>query len=111
VRTYILIEKYGVDVFVTWITRFEPTPTPDVMRLWLILAIFMTLISMVSGNLPLIVSPLLIWSEVYLGVPAIMEGMGMLPKKANAHFVISILLVPSIFLLMSLIGYVGVTSS
>ncbi len=28
VRTYLLVENYGSDLFVSWITRFEPEPTP-----------------------------------------------------------------------------------
>lgn len=104
VRTYLIIETYGPDLFVSWITRFEPMSTPVLVRLWLIVASFLTLLTLASGNAGLIISPILIWAEIYLLVPAIMEGMGILPKKANARFIIGLVLVPTIFVLMAMIG-------
>jgi hypothetical protein len=104
VRNYLIIEKYGPDLFVSWITRFEPTPTPAVMQLWLVLASFMTLLMLASSNIGLIITPLTIWAEIYLLVPAIMDSTGTLPKKANTRLIAGVILFVTGFILMALIG-------
>ncbi|MEA5578013.1 FHA domain-containing protein [Anabaena sp. UHCC 0451] len=99
VRTYLLVENYGSDLFVSWVTRFEPNPTSVIMRLWLILAIILTLLTAQSNNFYIIITPLTIWSEIYWLTPLIMESMGIVPKKANALLVMGLLVVPTLFLI------------
>lgn len=99
VRTYLLVENYGSDLFVSWVTRFEPDPTSVIMLLWLILAIVLTLLALPSNNIFMIIMPLTIWSEIYWLTPLIMQSMGIVPKKANARLVIGLLVVPTLFLI------------
>ncbi len=75
VRTYVLVENYGSDLFVSWVTRFEPNPTSILVRL-----IFV--IGLVAWVL------LIIWFLLYIAVPVIMLKNNILPKKSNAKFVI-----------------------
>jgi FHA domain len=84
VRTYLLVEKYGSDLFVSWITRFEPQPTALIMYLWLSLAFILTLLALSTQKIWIIILPLLIWWEIYIFVPYLMRGLGILPKKSNA---------------------------
>lgn len=93
VRTYLLVENYGTDLFVSWFTRFEPNPSSVVLNLWLIFAIFLTLISIQSNNFALIVSPLILWGANFWLVPTIMQGLGVLPKKANAYLITAIVMI------------------
>jgi FHA domain len=95
VRTYLLVEKYGEDLFVSWITRFEPMPTPAVMVLWLVFACILTLVliistlSLKSGFVGLLISilPILLWWEFYSLLPTAMSSLGILPKKSNARLI------------------------
>jgi hypothetical protein len=73
VRTYLLVENYGSDLFVSWVTRFEPDPTSVIMLLWLILAIVLTLLALPSNNFFMIITPLTIWGEIYSLTPLIMQ--------------------------------------
>jgi Inner membrane component of T3SS, cytoplasmic domain len=100
VRTYLLIENYGSDLFVSWVTRFEPDPTAIGPLLWFILAIVLTLILMPNfmGNIFIFTIPIAIWSIVYLLTPYLMLKLKILPKQSNARLVIFILLVIYIFL-------------
>ncbi len=92
VRTYLLIENYGSDLFVSWVTRFEPDPSPIGALLWLIVAIIFTLILMPisRGNIFNFALPLVIWCIIYLLTPYLMLTFHVLPKKANARLVIFI---------------------
>ncbi|RAM53235.1 MAG: hypothetical protein C6Y22_01810 [Hapalosiphonaceae cyanobacterium JJU2] len=99
VRTYLLVENYGSDLFVSWITRFEPQPTIIPMILLFILACFLTFLLLLQSISPvplvqilMIIMPLFIWCEIYLMVPAIMQSIGILPKKANAILVMVLLI-------------------
>jgi hypothetical protein len=103
VKTYLLIENYGADLFVSWITRFEPRPTGTVQVISSMIAILLTMAAFYSHNILLLVSPLLLWASVYLAMPAFMLIFDILPKKANANFIgicmfLFTLLVISIFL-------------
>ncbi|MBD1803880.1 FHA domain-containing protein [Microcoleus sp. FACHB-SPT15] len=111
VRTYLLVENYGSDLFVSWITRFEPEPTPAIMGLWLFVAIVLTLFTFATQNLFLICTPLVIWSEIYLLVPSIMQSMEIVPKKANARLVTACVLLPTLFLLLFLGGATAMAMS
>ncbi|MBK1990141.1 FHA domain-containing protein [Sphaerospermopsis aphanizomenoides BCCUSP55] len=99
VRTYLLVENYGSDLFVSWVTRFEPDPTSVIILLWLILAIFITLFALPTGNFFMIITPLTIWGEIYWLTPLIMQSMNIVPKKANARLVTGLLVVPTLFLI------------
>lgn len=99
VRTYLLVENYGSDLFVSWVTRFEPDPTSVIMVLWLILAIVLTLFALPTNNFYMIITPLTIWSEIYWLTPLIMQSMNIVPKKANARLVMGLLVVPTLFLI------------
>lgn len=94
VRNYLLIEQYGTDLFVGWITRFEPLPKVG-LAFWLALAVLPTLVGLQTNNFALVVAPLLLWAEVYLATPAIMGELGILPKKANALLVIGLMILPT----------------
>ncbi len=104
VRTYLLVENYGTDLFVSWITRFEPDPTPVLIGIWLGLSILLTLMLLTSNNLVLVVSPLVLWSAYYMLVPYLMQSVGILPKKANARLIAALILIPIIFILFSVIS-------
>ncbi|MEZ2318928.1 MAG: FHA domain-containing protein [Microcoleus sp.] len=97
VRTYLLVENYGSDLFVSWVTRFEPDPTPVVPGLWLAIACLLTLllVSSTSTNRHIIspTVPLTIWFIRYEIVPRCMEDSKILPKKANARLVIFLILI------------------
>jgi hypothetical protein len=94
VRTYLLVENYGTDLFVSWITRFEPEPSPVFLILWLAVSILLTLIllSNTQGNLLIGSVPLSLWSIIYLLIPTIMLKLKILPKKANARLIIGVTL-------------------
>jgi FHA domain len=102
VRTYLLVENYGSDLFVSWVTRFEPQPTVVKMVLWLTLAIILGLLGLVSQNLILSLVPFFIWCEIYLLVPIIMQASGILPKKANALLIIVLMLLITFILFITL---------
>jgi pSer/pThr/pTyr-binding forkhead associated (FHA) protein len=111
VRTYLLIEKYGADLFVSWITRFEPAPTSAIMILWLVLAVLFTLGLFATQNGWLIILPLTLWFEVHWAVPQVMQSMNILPKRANANLFTGIIVIPSLFIMLAGAGYVAARSS
>ena len=89
VRTYLLVENYGSDLFVSWVTRFEPDPTPVLPYLWLALGLFVGSIGAFSnGNIFLLLFAVLLWLIYYGLVSAIMQETGVPPKKANGRFFI-----------------------
>jgi hypothetical protein len=101
VRTYLLIEDYGYDLFVSWITRYEP-PSPEVMKyLSLLSTLIFILTSMIFSsanynrgynnagiitNMFIATLPLTCWVSFYVVVPRVMMAMKILPKRANANF-------------------------
>jgi hypothetical protein len=122
VRTYVLIEKYGADLFVSWITRFEPQSKPLIAILLLAIACLIFCI-MALGILPnlyylssggqlrtaitLLSSaffPLAIWATVYMLTPKTMDHFGILPKGSNARVMIGILLTGT-FILYPLLSF------
>jgi FHA domain len=98
VKTYLLVEKYGDDLFVSWVTRFEPIPTSLGMTLLMLLAIisFLVLIIPLSAGgikgLMIASFPFLLWWEIFHFTPMVMSSMKILPKKANAKLVIGVML-------------------
>ncbi len=97
VRTYLLVENYGSDLFVSWVTRFEPDPTPVVPGLWLVLAICITLILLAVSKgdvaaMGISLVPVVIWSLIYVLTPVLMQRVGILPKKSNAQLVMFVYL-------------------
>jgi hypothetical protein len=111
IRTYLLVEKYGNDLFISWITRFEPMPSPVAMILWLIFAsiafIILTALSMATktglGGLLLSALPLIIWWELYALVPKIMSSYGILPKKSNAKLVTGVIFSVTVIILFVIV--------
>jgi FHA domain len=114
IRTYLLVEKYGGDLFVSWITRFEPMPTPIIMVLWLIVAILATIILVVSAlslhsglvGLTIAILPIIFWWEFYSLLPTAMSSFGILPKKSNAR-----LMAGFIFFVTMLLATIVIKSS
>lgn len=104
VKTYLLVENYGEDLFVGWISRYEPYPTSGRIVFTLLLALILILPLLATGNLFIIITPILIWSEIYLMTPAIMNNLGIVPKKANARFIIIASLLITAFLWIPIIG-------
>lgn len=104
IKTYLLVEKYGNDLFVSWVTRFEPIPSPMGMILLMILALISFLILIApttsSGMTLLSVFPFLLWWETFFATPAIMSSMKILPKKANAKLVMGIVFFLSLLVLL-----------
>lgn len=97
VRTYLLVENYGSDLFVSWVTRFEPDPTFVVPGLWLALAICITLILLTvsKGDVAVMfisLIPVVIWTLIYALTPVLMQRVGILPKKSNAQLVMFVYL-------------------
>ena len=90
VRTYLMIEGYGTDLFVSWITRYEPNIPPGIVY-WLITAVMLSLLSIPSGLLAVTV-PVSVWLIVYLVLPQLMKTFNILPKKANAHLLAYLLI-------------------
>lgn len=119
VRTYLLVEKYGSDLFVSWITRFEPTETPAVVMLWLGLALTMSFIGTISGLnnrssgyevLAVFLFPLILWSVIFLLTPATMSSCSILPKKSNARLIIFLFIIGAYITVGIALGLLFVTS-
>jgi FHA domain len=113
VRTYLLIENYGSDLFVSWVTRFEPDPSPIPALLWLIAASLSTLVLISNAkNFFAFTIPLAIWLILYLFIPYLMLTFDILPKKANARLLIALTLGVYLFLDLSmLLGTTALFSS
>lgn len=94
VRTYLLVENYGNDLYVNWITRFEPKPNPIIAKLMFFLCCLNTFIMfipainnsydfwaiMIGGFIPLFM-----WLTYYVTTPVLMEVTKVVPKKANGR--------------------------
>jgi hypothetical protein len=88
VRTYLLVEQYGSDLFVSWITRYEPPTSWIPMFLWAGVIFSIMIMSSLATSVNLMIGILvgvLIWCNFY-GFPALaMEKLGISPKAANAR--------------------------
>jgi pSer/pThr/pTyr-binding forkhead associated (FHA) protein len=111
VRNYLLVEKYGPGLFVSWVTRCEPEPTSLVMILWLIVASFFSLIAITTNNFFAVITPLVLWLEIFMLTPKVMESFKVLPKAANARLVTALFVVPSFFILTALVSAMAVKNS
>jgi FHA domain len=95
VKTYLLVERYGPDLFVSMVTRFEPMPSSIPILLWLILACLFLLLSWMAksiniGDANIIFigfTPLALWATIFMLVPQLMSMLRILPKKANGVLV------------------------
>jgi hypothetical protein len=85
IRTYLIVESYGTDLFVSWITRYEPNLASGIVY-WLVTAAVLFCVLISSKSLVIATIPLCLWSIVYLLLPEVMKGLKILPKRANAHF-------------------------
>jgi hypothetical protein len=95
VKNYLLVESYGSDLFVNWITRFEPPSSEGWLGIWTLVALITTFLAFFSQNIFLILAPFLLWASVFLLIPTFMQRMEILPKKANAMLLIGIMLILS----------------
>lgn len=100
VRNYLLVEKYGSDLFVSWITRFEPMPIPAVPIILLCFSLAAMLpglnYSAMYGNgsgelFFLSCLPTLAWINYYVFTPWAMGSLEIIPKAANSRFISFIL--------------------
>lgn len=110
VRTYLLVENYGTDLFVSWITRFEPQPSAALPLLWLIMAIILSIF--LGGNMNSFIAfilPIGLWGIYYYATPFNMEKLNILPKPANARLVIFLLMV-LYFIIMIPLGIASLAS-
>jgi pSer/pThr/pTyr-binding forkhead associated (FHA) protein len=89
IRTYLIVEGYGTDLFVSWITRYEPNLASG-LAYWLVTAIALFVLLLASKNLVIATVPLCLWSIVYLLLPQIIKRLKILPKKANAYLFLCI---------------------
>jgi hypothetical protein len=94
VKTYVLVERYGPDLFVGMVTRFEPISSSIPILLWLIFSILFLLISwwaksFIPGDFNIFIcfTPLILWATVFIFVPELMSMLKILPKKANGELV------------------------
>jgi hypothetical protein len=85
VTAYLLVENYGSDLFVSWITRFEPRVLEQ-YGILIITGILGFIAGMVQQNFLIAIAPLIIVGSVYIGMPKFMLAMGIVPKPANARF-------------------------
>jgi pSer/pThr/pTyr-binding forkhead associated (FHA) protein len=125
IRTYLTIEKYGPDLFVNWMTRFEPIGgCKGVSLLVLFLCGLLGLASLYDGVAihGLIVgthdrAPSIwlgmylcsIWPSVYFVVPRVMQNCDALPKKTTAILCIVLFLLPGLnFLALSLCAVIAI---
>jgi FHA domain len=110
VKAYLLVEKYGDDLFVSWVTRFEPIPSPVSMELLMTLALISSLLLIIPfgsigiKGLLICALPLLLWWETFFATPAVMSSMKILPKKANAKLVMGIIFFLSLLILLFLLA-------
>ncbi len=117
VRTYLVVENYGSDLFVSWLTRFEPVPTSWPMILWLTAALLLSIVIFAntsSSNNGIRIDsvvfsfyPILIWLTCYYFLPLTMQYLKILPKKSNAIFIcillfiiLFVIVVPTLVLLV-----------
>ena len=101
IRTYLNIENYGTDLFVSRITRYEPeTDSSGIIGLLVFAMLLFVIIalgvsearrSMYSSNSGdwmgtffLAIMPLLVWAVMFLLVPAFMQAANILPRKSNS---------------------------
>jgi hypothetical protein len=86
------VENYGTDLFVGWITRFEPIPTSLLPLMWLILLIIISFGLIATTNNVIAIIPVGLWFIYYCGIPFLIRKWNILPKKANGRFLIIMLI-------------------
>jgi pSer/pThr/pTyr-binding forkhead associated (FHA) protein len=85
IRTYLIVESYGSDLFVSWITRYEPNLASGIVY-WLVTVAVLFLMLISSKSFVIATIPLCLWAIVYLLLPQVMKMLKILPKRANAYF-------------------------
>jgi hypothetical protein len=87
VTAYLLVENYGSDLFVSWITRFEPQMSEAYLMIIILVSVLIGLaISAVLQNGLLLLSTMIMPVTIYLLMPQFMLQTGIVPKAANARF-------------------------
>lgn len=103
IRSYVVVENYGPDLFVSRLTRFESQPDGFVPGVILGLSIFIVLIIMffstafasmfnlygysVSIGLWLLIIIGLLWGTNFILVPFLMKEFKLLPRPANTQLI------------------------
>jgi hypothetical protein len=110
VRNYLLVEKYGDDVFISWVTRFEPrtshsTVIPLAIVAYFVLAIVLSSFAK-SGQVFL--GTMLGCATAYGITPCLMSVFDVLPKKSNAQFISTVI---NLFFALILFGSLVATAS
>jgi hypothetical protein len=99
VRNYLLCEKYGKDLFVSWFTRFEPEePETHILLALLFPVLFSIILFSTTENFLICLSPLIIWMEVFISTPSIMANFNIIPRQSNAYMIMSVLIFSTLFL-------------
>jgi len=106
VRTYLLVENFGTDLFVSWITRFESIPSCVFPGIWLIISIIQTLVFFFTQQFLLAFIFLSLWPIYYVWTPFVMARLQILPKAANARFIIAVSFTTFFFIMIPF----GITS-
>jgi hypothetical protein len=94
VKTYLLIENYGSDLFVSWITRFEPKPSAMLQIVAGFIAFIMCFLAAGMKNGFLFFTPILQWMSIFVFTPQLMLFAGIVPKKANTNFISACITLP-----------------
>jgi hypothetical protein len=92
VRNYLLVERYGSDLFVSWFIRFEPEPDGSLIIFMLLLAGLSALIGLFMQNIFILLYPFFIWAIIFLIVPEFFSAFELLPAKLNSSLLIALLL-------------------
>jgi hypothetical protein len=105
IRTYVVVDNYGTDLFVGRITRFEAQLSGLVPIIWMIIflvaSVFLTVFSgswlrlyvnQESVFLWSIIIFATIWCGIFLGAPKLMQKLNSLPVPSNLYTVVGIML-------------------
>jgi hypothetical protein len=105
VRNYLLCEKYGKDLFVSWITRFEPEEPEGNGLTALLFPALIGFCFLAIGEIWAWLSPLpfIMWIEIFIITPAIMAKYDIIPRRSNAYTIMIFLIVPTLLLFFYII--------
>jgi hypothetical protein len=105
VRNYLLVEEYGTDLFISWITRFEPeaesTSITSSLGIILLIDLILIIASAASDGFGGFIAGLFwaaylifFWCQIFVLAPLVMVFLKILPKKQNAWVVMGIVSFP-----------------
>jgi len=111
IRTYVIVDNYGDDLFVGRITRFEPQLNGFSLALWGAFCLILVLFFTFGSDLPLFyyvfsggdlrasvfIWSLIIfsglWSAVFIGAPILMRHSKALPVRTNLSAIIFLMII------------------